>query len=147
MSYTIEYQLTLEDYKEAWQPLIQKRGNSLPRLAAFAIFMFAIFLFALSRPGTFLYGIIAGASGLMGILFVFIAFIQGRSIETFWKANPFLTEPISLVASDNSILIQSADSRTELLWRAFTHRNETANLFLLHLSEQTFYVVPKRFHR
>ena len=39
MSYTIEYQLTLEDYKEAWQPLIQKRGNSLPRLAAFAVFM------------------------------------------------------------------------------------------------------------
>lgn len=141
---TIQYQLTLEDYKEAWQPALQKQGNTRGRLLFISAVLLLCCGYFVVKGASFFDGIMAGLFGLTALLFIVVFMIQDRNIETFWKANPFLAKPLSLSTSPGSILIQSTDSRTELTWPAFTRWNETPNHFLLHLSEQTFYVVPKR---
>jgi hypothetical protein len=140
------YQLTLTDYREAWEPHFAKRRGRLPLwvVAVFALVM-AILLSARSDLfGALFSGWLSGFFTAMAVLLLFASFLQSRNVATVWTGNPFLARPQTATATPDAFELQTEYSHNRIFWQAYTRWDETTNLFLLYLSEPTFHVVPKR---
>jgi hypothetical protein len=140
----LQYQVTLDDYREAWRPHLQKRSGRVPSWLLSAIFLLLGLAMLFLFPRDFISGMFCGVILVMGVLLLFVSMLQQRSVATIWNNNPFLAKHQAARVSAEGMSIWGEHSRIEISWGAYTHWSETPNLFLLHLSEVTFYTFPKR---
>ena len=61
-----------------------------------------------------------------------------------WNANPYLGLPLNVRASDSTVRFEREDRCSDYHWRAFINFRETAQIFMLYLSESTYEIIPKR---
>ena len=140
----LEYQLTIEDYREAL--------NAYPKtefhwtFAGLASLVIGIRLLRLAT-GTPLKMIAYGLG--QDVVFLVILYVVGRLFLQVtnlrqWKTQPTLFQPQTIDASDDQLLIKTPYSESTNQWPLYTHFQETRNLFVIYQAKTVFSLVPKR---
>ena len=140
----LEYQLTIDDYREALHayPKTEFRWT----FAILASLVIAIRLLRLAT-GTPLKMIAYGLA--QDVVFLVILYVLGLLFLQFtnlrqWKTQPMLFQPQTINASEDGLLMQTPYSESTNQWLLYTHFQETRNLFVVYQAKTVFSLVPKR---
>lgn len=85
-------------------------------------------------------------SWLAFVLIVATLIIRTRSLNTrlTWSGQQHLHLPFTMDASVSGLTLVTPNVRNEYSWNGVTAFVETPNLFLIHVSDLAFHIVPKR---
>lgn len=105
----VQYQITLDDYQEAWKPHFDKRRSRLPLwvVAVFALAMSASLLMRSDLFGALLSGWISVFFAATAAMLLFASFLQKRNVSAAWVGNPFLARPQTATATTDAFRLQT----------------------------------------
>lgn len=82
--------------------------------------------------------------GVVALAAVLTARAQRFGVRLAWEGQQHLHLPFTLDASVAGLTVVSSNGRHEYPWRGVTAFVETPNLFLVHVADLAFQIVPKR---
>lgn len=80
------------------------------------------------------------------LLVATVAFFKialNRSRKLAWQGQPELHRPHTIEATDSGILVSEPAATHTHTWPSFVRFGESANLFLLYVSQFSFHIIPK----
>jgi hypothetical protein len=138
---TIQYQLTLDDFVEAYGPVVRKRAVGLKvLLGIYSLFCLFIAVSEFSRGKIFFPFFML----FCGFLVPYTSLYQKIHLKKLWTNNQHLAWPHRMTADNRGAVFQTTHTRHEISWQAYKKHVETPHLFLLYLSNQGIHIVPKR---
>lgn len=69
---------------------------------------------------------------------------QRRSIRKGWSQSDLAEQSTTLETTSMGILIRTSTTRSEIFWPGLPLFRETANLFMIYISQNSYLMVPKR---
>jgi len=139
----INYQCTIDDYKEAMYSHSRGPLGAL-FLALGGMFFLAIGISAVIRNGFSGNAVLPLLGGLFLILPLLLRIFQKVWIERDFQKHPNFAGMARMVADAESLKIEGDLEQRETKWAAFTKYRETDNLFVLHAGARLIRVFPKR---
>jgi hypothetical protein len=142
-----EYRLNLSEYKEFNHFHSKKSLSKIALIYFFAMASLSILLLFLEKSIS-ITGILYSAilPNLLTTLAIYaiIRFLHQYIIASAWKKLPFGNNEMIVEIDDEELIICTPTSKTIFQWAAFTHWQETENLFLVYQSPTYSNIFPKR---
>ena len=146
---TIDFQFTLDDYRDAFRAHFRKGASSFSRLLLKAAIVggclligMGVFLVAMGerRPNVWLVPALLGAVWL----WIGIGGTYKRAAKAQFEKNPALRQPRRVEFSSQGIKTDAGVASSDVSWKAYLRYVESDKVFLLYTSPGCFAIIPKR---
>src|SRR5689334_19326341 len=140
----IQYQRTLEDYKEVLaaqgvKPLRQKVLRAIAWCLLNVLGAFVLVSLGLREGRAFAFMLLAWF-----VVCLVIFTIRPLWIKRDFIGHPNFSRPQTVQVDESGVSFESAIGKSETKWGAYIRSQETQNLFLLYLGARLVEAVPKR---
>lgn len=140
----IQYQRTLEDYKEVLGAQGVKPLRRRVLLVVVGCLLYVLGAFVLVSLG-----LTEGRAFAFMLLAWFVVCLAFFTIRPLWirrdfRGHPNFSRPQTVQVDESGVSFESAIGKSETKWGAYIRSRETQNLFLLYLGARLVEAVPKR---
>jgi hypothetical protein len=81
---------------------------------------------------------------IAGVTFLLIMLLIGTTLTILTSRRKSSTIDVKIVATDNWLVVECSEGRSETKWSAIDKVTQTNNFILIYLSDKMAYVIPKR---
>jgi hypothetical protein len=148
-SMIVNFQFTLDDYRNAFRAHYRKGASAYRRwmlrlvLVIGVLLLLASILIVITRQGPLKAAL---PPFLLGAAWIWIGMgkVYLLSARSQFAKNPVLREPRRVEFSDDGVKTDAGIASSQVRWKAFLRYVESTDTFLLYTSPACFAIVPKR---